>query len=161
MEISDVKLILDTYHSKDWSEHYELHCENWKKNTWFKIGNTKEFQFVKELINHDLKSIDVNYNVTDWITFLIYEKDDFFGVHTDDTFDYKNSNKQLIYTGGYILNKNFKGGDFIVNNEKLETNVGELFLFERHLKHEVLKIEKGVRYSLHFGVEKEIKKLLI
>ncbi len=161
MELSNAKLIIDTFNSKDWSENYEFHCENWKRNIWFKIGNIKEFQFVKELINTDLKCIDVNYNVTNWITFLIYKKDDFFGIHADDIFDYKNSNKQLIYTGGYILNNDFEGGDFIIENKKLEVNVGELFLFKRSAKHEVLKIKNGVRYSLHFGVEEKIKKSII
>lgn len=161
MKPSDVQLIIDVYNSKDWSHLYEVHNTDWKKNIWFKIGNIDEFDFVKDLINNDLKDINTKYNATNWITFLIYTKNDFFGVHTDDTFDYGNLNKQLIYTGGYILNNDFEGGEFIIENKKLEINIGELFLFKRHVPHEVLKIKNGMRYSLHFGVEMEIEKSII
>jgi hypothetical protein len=161
MKSLDVQLIIDTYNSRDWSHLYEVHNTNWSRNIWFKIGNISEFDFVKDLINNDLKNINTEYNVTNWLTFLIYNKNDFFGVHTDDTFNYGNSNKQPIYTGGYILNNDFEGGEFIIENKKLEIDIGELFLFKRHVKHEVLKIKNGIRYSLHFGVEKQIKKSMI
>lgn len=164
MSISDVNNILEVFHSKDWSSKYEYHYENWKHNIWFKIGDLSEFKFVKDLINLDLKKINEEYEVSDWVTFLIYKEGDFFGLHTDDVINYGTSKKQIIYTGGYLLNNNFTGGDFIIDGKTNTSNVGELFLFERHLKHEVLKVNSGIRYSLHFAVEifnKQIKKSII
>ncbi len=166
MSISDVNKILKIFHSKDWSSNYEYHYENWKRNIWFKIGDVDEFKFIKDLINSDLKKIDEDYKVSDWITFLIYEEGDFFGLHTDDVLQYDSKKKKVLYTGGYLLNEDFEGGEFIINNQKNESKVGDLFLFERHLKHEVLKIKNGIRYSLHFAVEttnlnKKIKKSII
>ena len=166
MSISDVNNIFKVFHSKDWSSYYEFHKEPWKKNIWFKIGDIDEFKFVKDLINYDLKKIDEDYEVSDWITFLIYEEGDFFGLHTDDVLQYGSNKKKILYTGGYLLNEDFEGGEFIIDNIKNEAKIGELFLFERYLKHEVLMVNEGVRYSLHFAVEtnnpnKKIKKSII
>lgn len=154
MDISNVNKILEIFHSKDWSSYYELHSENWKKNIWFKIGNIDDFKFVKDVINFDLKKIDSNFQVSDWITFLIYKKGDFFAIHTDDLIQYDTSKKKIVYSGGYLLNNEFEGGEFIIDGKKNKAKVGELFLFERNLKHEVLEVMNGIRYSLHFAVEK-------
>lgn len=154
MNISDVTKILEVFHSKDWSSYYELHSETWKKNIWFKIGDIHEFKFVRNLIDLDLKKIDDSFQVSEWITFLIYKKGDFFGSHTDDIISYDTTTKKkIIYSGGYLLNSDFEGGDFIIDGKKNKAKIGELFLFERHLTHKVLEVENGIRYSLHFAVE--------
>jgi len=101
----------------------------------------------------DLKNINENYKVSNWITFLIYKEGDFFGIHKDDDLTAKDKNDKMIYSGGYLLNDDFEGGEFIIDNQILNAEIGELFFFERHLKHEVKKIKKGIRYSLHFAIE--------
>lgn len=157
MDLSDVNKIMEVFKSKDWSDKYEIHEEVWKKNIWFKIGHIEDFQFIKEIINNDLQKINENYMVSDWITFLIYNKGNFFGKHKDDDIRYGNQNSKILFTGGYILNDDYVGGDFMVNNKKLEVGVGELFYFGRHEEHEVMLVENGVRYSLHFAIETKIK----
>ncbi len=158
MRQSDVDKIIEIFQSKDWSDKYEYHNEYWKKNIWFKIGHIEEFGFIKQIINDDLEKINENYVVSDWITFLIYEKGDFFGVHTDDDIRYNQTGMKILFTGGYILNDDFKGGDFLISDKKLEVNVGELFMFGRSEKHEVTTVESGIRYSLHFAIETKINK---
>ena len=152
MNKSEVNKIIKIFHSNDWSDKYDIHNKKWKKNIWLKIDNIKDFNFVKDIINSDLKNINKNYKVSDWITFLIYKEGDFFGKHKDDDFD-ATDKENPIYSGGYVLNDTFVGGEFIIDNKKLNVGVGELFFFERHLYHEVKEITKGIRYSLHFGIE--------
>ena len=41
--------VLETLHSKDWSEHYIIQNNSLKKNIWFYINNIPEFNFVKNI----------------------------------------------------------------------------------------------------------------
>jgi hypothetical protein len=169
MNISDVNLILNTFHSRDWSNNYISYDNSYKRNVWFKIGYIDEFNFVKEIINNDLKLINSNYLVSDWITLLIYKEGDFFGKHCDDdsnkafstTGKLNYSNKKILYTGGYVLNDTYTGGDFLLNNKKISTTIGEIFIFGRNEEHEITPVKSGMRYSLHFAVETFIEKILI
>ena len=83
----EVNKIIEIFHSKDWSDKYDFHNKKWKRNIWLKIGNIEDFNFVKDIINSDLKKINKNYKVSNWITFLIYKEGDFFGRHKDDDFN--------------------------------------------------------------------------
>jgi len=152
MNIENVNKILELLHSKDWSKNYMIQNEELKKNTWFYINAIPQFNFVKDIINNDLKNINENYKCSDWITLLIYETGDFFGLHNDDYVSQKN---QTLFSGGYLLNKDYEGGEFIISNKKLEVGIGELFYFSRKEEHEVKKIKSGKRYSLHFAIEIE------
>ena len=83
------------------------------------------------------------------ITLLIYKKGDFFGEHYD-TSTYGSG----ILSGNYLLNDEYKGGNFILDGKKLEVGVGELFTYGREILHEVTEVTDGVRYSLHFVIVK-------
>ena len=161
MNLSQVDKILKVFHSNDWSKYYDFHNESWKKNIWLSVGNLEEFSFIRKIINQDLFEINKEYFVSDWITFLIYKENDFFGLHKDDNIQYGKSEKKILYSGGYLLNDKFEGGEFLVNNQKIQKNVGELFFFDRKAPHEVTKIESGIRYSLHFAIETFNKKTII
>lgn len=160
MENSDVNKILDLFFQKDYSEFYEHYNLDWKKNKWLKISNFSEFNFVEEIINKDLKKVNKFYEVGDFITFLIYNEGDFFGNHIDGP-SYSSNKSNTILTGGYLLNTDFEGGDFIIENKKLSTGIGELFLFGRNDWHEVKEVTSGIRYSLHFAINENKPKGLI
>ena len=164
MESYDVNRILNVFHSKDWSNYYDYqNVKNFKKNIWFKINNVKEFDFVRDIITTDIKKIDSAYEVSEWITFLIYEKGDFFNEHEDARLSTYISEKTTLYSGGYLLNDSYSGGDFIINGEKLNCEIGELFYFGRDITHRVDEVKSGIRYSLHFAINttKIINKSLI
>ena len=55
MNKSEVNKIIKIFHSKDWSDKYDIHNKKWKKNIWLKIDNIKDFNFVKDIINSDLR----------------------------------------------------------------------------------------------------------
>jgi len=155
MHLTDVNKILKIFNSRDWSEYYDyVNIANLKKNIWFKINQTKEFDFVKDIIQSDIKKINSKYLVSDWVTFLIYEKGDFFAEHSDGT-SYNSKENKTIFSAGYLLNTDYEGGDFIINGKKLNANIGELFYFGRDVLHEVREVKSGIRYSLHFAIDTE------
>ena len=56
--------------------------------------------------------------------------------------------------GAKKTNKDYTGGKFLLENNELNSNIGELFTFSRFVTHEITPIETGTRYSLHFAVNK-------
>lgn len=148
----EVNRILEVLHSKNWSEHYIIQNNDLKKNIWFYINDIPEFNFVKDIIGRDLKNVDKDYKCSDWLTLLIYEKDDFFGLHKDD---YEDARDRILFSGGYLLNSDYEGGEFMISGEKLNVAVGELFMFGRKHEHEIKPLKSGMRYSLHFAIKLE------
>lgn len=148
----EVDKILEVLHSKDWSEHYIIQDSDLKKNIWFYINSIPEFSFVKDIIDRDLKNTNTDLKCSDWLTLLIYQKDDFFGLHTDD---YENAKEKILFSGGYLLNNDYEGGEFMISGEKLDVATGELFMFGRKQEHEVKPLKSGIRYSLHFAIKLE------
>ena len=139
MEIYDVDKILEVFHSKDWSNCYDYQDKpNFKKNIWFTISKVKEFEFVQDLITKDLEKINPNYKLSELITFLIYNKGDYFNEHMD--WDGK---PKTILSGGYLLNNEYEGGEFKVGTSIIPKNVGEVFLFSRNVYHRVKEVKEG------------------
>jgi len=148
----EINKIFEILNSKDWSEHYIIQNNSLKKNSWFYINGISEFSFVKEIIYNDLKNVNNDYKCSEWITLLIYEKGDFFGLHKDD---YLETKDRMVFTGGYLLNDDYTGGEFMISDKKLEAAVGELFMFDRKYEHEIKPLKSGMRYALHFGIQIE------
>jgi hypothetical protein len=164
MESYDIDKIFEVYHSKDYSEKIIrwrdfLKVPNSLSSSWLFLTKFKEFDFVIDIINKDLQNIDNDYRCANFdipkgafegpITFMIYKKGDFITEHRDTS-----SFGTGILSGGYLLNDEYKGGNFILDGKKLEVEVGELFTYGRDVLHEVTEITDGVRYSLHFFIDK-------
>ena len=61
MELSKVTKIIDTFHSKDWSEYYDYHNDpNLKKSIWIRLNRIPEFNFVFDSITEDIKKIRIS-----------------------------------------------------------------------------------------------------
>ena len=164
MESHEIDKIFEVYHSKDYSEKIIrwrdfLKVPNSLSNSWLFLTKFKEFNFVRDIINKDLQNIDNDYRCSNFdipkegfqgpITFMIYKKGDFITEHCDSS-----SYVTGILSGGYLLNDEYKGGNFILGGKKLEVGVGELFTYGRDVLHEVKEVTSGIRYSLHFFIDK-------
>jgi len=162
MNKSEVRKILALYNSQDWSEYstyYDLEVKNKydskpKRNTWVHIDRIPKFSFVKELINKDLKELDLKYIASEFITLLVYEKGDYFAEHQDG------SSGVVVKSGGYALNTDYTGGEFMLEGTAQDYKVGELFYFNRNVLHEVRPVSSGKRLSLHFGILKKTDSLI-
>ncbi len=165
MESFEINKILDLYNSKDYSDSdaYEKSippCIPLRSNVWVFLDELEEFNFVRDIINRDLQNIDVRYKCG-FYTLLIYQKGDFFAEHTDKSTIYSDpeistspeDEEKILFTGGYELNRDYKGGNFFVDGKELDVGIGELFYFSRDTLHEVKEVTEGIRYSLHFMIE--------
>ena len=168
MESNEISKIFEVYHSKDysdkiirWRDFLKVSTGDYHNlsNSWLSLTKFKEFDFVRDIINKDLQNINNDYRCANFdipkgavqgpITFMIYKKGDFITEHCDAS-----SYGTGILSGGYLLNDEYKGGNFILDGKKLEVGVGEVFTYGRDVLHEVTEVIEGIRYSLHFFIDK-------
>ena len=91
------------------------------------------------------------------IHFHKYKKGDWFGKHND-------IRDNRFYAVGVLLNDNFVGGDFIMYNtdmQILNKKIGNTYLFDVRIDHEIKPILDGSRYSLLWFLQQEHIKLKI
>jgi hypothetical protein len=89
------------------------------------------------------------------IHFHKFIKGDWFGKHNDNR-------NHRVYAVGVLLNDNFSGGDFLLYNpseQKLNKTIGNTYLFDVKIEHEITPITNGERYSLLWFLENEHIKL--
>ena len=82
-------------------------------------------------------------------------KDDWFGKHND-------IRDNRLYAVGVLLNDDFSGGDFKLYNPDeiiLDKVIGNTYLFDVRIDHEITSILEGERYSLLWFLENEHVKI--
>ena len=140
--------ILWDYNTKitEWSMHdrkYHSHQLNYNENTkWIfdKLKNFFEFE-------NNLKIIKLK----EQIHLHKFIKGDWFGKHTD-------IKDNRLYAVGVLLNDDFKGGDFKLYNPNeymLNKEIGNTYIFDVRIEHEITPILEGKRYSLLWFLENE------
>jgi predicted 2-oxoglutarate/Fe(II)-dependent dioxygenase YbiX len=76
------------------------------------------------------------------IHFHKYEVGDYFGKHND-------TRDRRLFSIGVLLNDDFTGGDFILNdNFILNKKIGNSYIFDSSISHEITPIITGIRYAL-------------
>ena len=102
-------------------------------------------EFVEE--NTDIKI----KKIKETIHFHKFTKDDWFGKHND-------IRDNRLYAVGVLLNDEFEGGDFKLYNPNqiiLDKVIGNTYLFDVRIDHEITSILEGERYSLLWFLENE------
>jgi len=107
------------------------------------------FDKLKELVeeNTDIKI----KKIKETIHFHKFTKDDWFGKHND-------IRDNRLYAVGVLLNDEFEGGDFKLYNPNqiiLDKVIGNTYLFDVRIDHEITPILEGERYSLLWFLENE------
>jgi hypothetical protein len=85
------------------------------------------------------------------IHFHKFVKSNWFGKHND-------IRENRLYAVGVLLNDTFEGGDFKLYNPNeiiLNKVIGNTYLFDVRIYHEITPILEGERYSLLWFLEKE------
>jgi hypothetical protein len=78
-------------------------------------------------------------------------KGDWFGKHND-------VRDKRVYAVGVLLNDNFVGGDFVFytpTEQRLNKKIGNTYLFDVTIEHEITPILDGERYSLLWFLQQE------
>jgi hypothetical protein len=89
------------------------------------------------------------------IHFHTFKEGDWFGKHND-------TRDSRVYGVGVLLNDNFKGGDFKLYNQNeiiLDKVIGNTYIFDARIEHEIFPILGGERYSLLWFLQNEHIKL--
>ena len=104
--------------------------------------------FVEKETNIEIRTIKKT------IHFHKFTNGDWFGKHND-------VRDNRLYAVGVLLNDNFRGGDFKLYNPNeimLNKVIGNTYLFDVRINHEIIPILEGERYSLLWFLEnKHIK----
>ena len=134
------------YTQKNWDSkdrRYISHTINHTSETEWLFNKLKKF--VETESNIKFRAIKKQ------IHFHKFKKDDWFGKHND-------VRDNRIYAIGVLLNQNFIGGDFKMYNPNeiiLDKVVGNTYLFDVRIDHEIIPILNGERYSLLWFLQEE------
>jgi predicted 2-oxoglutarate/Fe(II)-dependent dioxygenase YbiX len=106
---------------------------------------------VDNLIKNNLNN---NHYLSKWIIVLRYDIGDYFNPHTDNPNPSDTDDRSL--SGGIELSNkdDFDGGEYIVRDINNPFERGKLFTHKLTELHEITKVTKGTRWSLHFGIHK-------
>jgi hypothetical protein len=84
------------------------------------------------------------------VHFHVFKTNDWFGVHND-------ARNNRLFSLGVLLNDDFDGGEFklYLQGEEivLEKKVGNTYIFDAAISHEVTPIQYGIRYSLIWFIQ--------
>lgn len=123
-------------------------------------SNSWLFKTIKKLVNDNLGD---DYELIDRVTVLKYEKGDFFLEHNDGPGNYalKNTLPNHIYGGIELCEKSeYEGGEFFIERKKVEYKKGRIFTHGFSDFHSVTEVTSGIRWSIHFVIEKKINTLI-
>lgn len=86
------------------------------------------------------------------VHFHVFETNDWFGVHND-------ARNNRLFSLGVLLNDDFDGGEFNLYRQGeeivLEKKVGNTYIFDAAISHEVTPIQCGIRYSLIWFIQND------
>ena len=86
------------------------------------------------------------------VHFHVFETKDWFGVHND-------AKNNRLFSLGVLLNDDFDGGEFNLYRQGeeivLEKKVGNTYIFDAAISHEVTPIQCGIRYSLIWFIQND------
>ena len=122
---------------------YESMSIEYDKNTIWLFNKLKDFFELETQIK--IKKIKKT------IHFHKFTKGDWFGKHNDIRDD-------RVYAIGVLLNDSFDGGDFKLYNpteQTLNKHIGNTYLFDVRIEHEITPILDGERFSLLWFLKKE------
>ena len=128
---------------KLFNREYEYYAIDYSLETMWLFE--KLSSFFEENINLKIKKLKPQ------IHFHKFKEGDWFGKHND-------IRDNRAYAVGVLLNDNFDGGDFKFYNpteQTLNKIVGNTYLFDVRIEHEITPITKGERYSLLWFLQNE------
>ena len=107
------------------------------------------FDILKDFVENET-NIQIR-TIKKTIHFHKFTKGDWFGKHND-------IRENRLYAVGVLLNDNFENGDFKLYNPNeiiLDKVIGNTYLFDVRIEHEITPILDGERYSLLWFLQNE------
>ena len=107
------------------------------------------FDKLKDYFEHETNNKLLN-NI-ERIHFHKFTINDFFNKHND-------LRDERLFSIGVILNNDYEGGEFVLyGNEKIfiDKSIGNCYIFDAGIQHEILKVINGTRYTLIVFIKKD------
>jgi predicted 2-oxoglutarate/Fe(II)-dependent dioxygenase YbiX len=132
---------------EDWNLKIQLD-ENEEIYAHYYVRVFNELEFVKNKFKNFIES-EFSFKVHEVnIYALKYYQNFKFGRHIDRAY-HKESNKDFVYNINVVLNDDFEGGEFWLDDKLLEGNTrGMVYYYDSTQWHEVKPIVSGTRYSM-------------
>lgn len=122
------------------------------KTTSYKLVNLGNLDWVNEKFKQYINDVlGLKITHTKYVRCIKYEKGDLFEKHIDRVKDLDFYNT-FAYNVNTILNEDFVGGDFILNDKIYPKKRGYVYYYSSDTWHEVTEVTEGTRYSVLFGV---------
>jgi hypothetical protein len=155
------KLLFSKEECKTILSYNNLNIKNW---------NTADRKYNSQAIDYSVKTswlfdklktffeteLDIKIiKMKNQIHFHKFEMGNWFDKHNDDR-------NNRLYAVGVLLNDEFEGGDFKLYNPNeytLNKQIGNTYIFDVRIGHEITPILKGERYSLLWFLENEHVKI--
>jgi hypothetical protein len=134
--------------------------KGWKR---IRFGSKTSYRTVMfGLDNEEIKYLIIKY-CNDYLNITIdnvnvgiikYETGDLFQRHIDNGGSTHRNlfSKDFIYNINVILNDDYEGGEFYLNDKPYPKPPGEIYHYKSNEYHEVKKITNGIRYSALFYI---------
>ena len=137
-------------------EIHKVNSQKWKNNDReyksFSIilNEETEWIFSKMKIFFEEETKIVMENIKNEVHFHVFDTNDWFGIHND-------TRDNRLFSLGVLLNDDFEGGEFNLYHQGkeivLEKKVGNTYIFDVAISHEVKPVSKGIRYSLIWFIQ--------
>ena len=136
---------------EDWSLKIHLD-ENEEIYAHYYMRVFTELEFVKNKFKNFIES-EFSFKVHEVNIYALKYYPNFkFGRHFDRAYN-KESNKDFVYNINVVLNDDFEGGEFWLDDKLLEGNTrGMVYYYDSTQWHEVKPIVSGTRYSMLYYV---------
>lgn len=122
---------------KDTSSYYKIEIT---EKTWY-------YHRLKKWFSDELNLGDVD----GYLTLFFYKEGDRFPIHID-----RIQNTEFYYDAVYnvnvMLNDDYEGGEFILNNVEYKQPAGMVYYYESTNPHGVNMVKSGLRYTLIYFV---------
>ncbi len=151
------KILFSKDECKSILSYNEIHVTNWKgpdrkynsQPINYLLDTKWLFDKLKDFVERET-NIEIR-TIKKTIHFHKFSKGDWFGKHND-------VRDNRLYAVGVLLNDNFDGGDFKLYNPNeiiLNKVIGNTYLFDVRIDHEITPILEGERYSLLWFLQYE------
>ena len=155
------KILFSKEECKSIISYNETHITNWRMGDrkyhsqpiTYSLETNWLFDKLKDFVERET-NIEIR-TIKKTIHFHKFTKGDWFGKHND-------VRDNRLYAVGVLLNDNFTGGDFKLYNPNkiiLDKVIGNTYLFDVRIYHEIIPILEGERYSLLWFLENEHVKI--
>lgn len=137
-------------------EIHKVNSQKWKSNDReyksFSIflNEETEWIFSKMKTFFEKESGLTIQTIKNEVHFHVFESNDWFGIHND-------ARDNRLFSLGVLLNDDFDGGEFNLYPQGgeiiLEKKVGNTYIFDVAISHEVKPVLNGIRYSLIWFIQ--------